>query len=312
MKLPYLFNPIYRFARRVTPERIKPDVRGLYNKLNKFVTYGHSDVFTALDIETNSRCNLKCTYCPVSRYNRGDNYMPEELFKKIIDDVAAFPFTYKGRISPHFYGDPLLDKRLPELMAYTRQKLPKASIIIHTNGVALTPEMYRGCVEAGITGFLITRHLPKIPPAVQKIQETESDANKFIIIQRLDNVGIFERGGIRPVKKAHQFKRCFYLSDEIAIDYKGNVVCTNDFFIRDGFGDVNQRSLGEIWWSPEFKKVRSDLRNGNITLQHCREVCGIDKADYSHVPTNAKNKDVEPWVKPPVTQPENPVHAAKT
>ncbi len=159
MRLPYLLNPLYRIARRATPERIKPYVRGWYNKLNKFATYGRADIFTALDIETNSRCNLHCSYCPVSMYDRGDHFMPEATFKKVIDDVAAFPFEYKGRISPHFYGDPLLDERLPDLLRYARAKLPKSQIIIHTNGIKLTREAYRALVSAGITGFLITRHL---------------------------------------------------------------------------------------------------------------------------------------------------------
>lgn len=284
MRLPYLLNPLYRTARLVVPEAVKPYVRGWYNAANKWATYGHADVFTALDIETNSRCNLRCTYCPVARYDRGDHYMPATLYKKIIDDVAQFPFVYQGRISPHFYGDPLIDDRLPELLSYTRARLPKASIIIHTNGLKLSRTLYRSLVAAGIDGFLITRHLKYWPKTVENILASEPDAKRYITLQRLDNVGIFERGGTKPVKKVHRFKRCYYLSDEIAIDYQGNVVCTNDFFIRDGFGNVSHRSLGEIWWDPAFVKTRKQLRAGNITLQHCREVCGLDKADYSTIP----------------------------
>lgn len=287
MRLPYLLNPIYRFARLVTPERIKPTVRGWYNALNKWVTYSHTDIFTALDIETNARCNLKCSYCPVSEFDRGDHYMPEWLYKKVIDDVAAFPFEYQGRISPHFYGDPLLDDRLPALMQYTREKLPKASVIIHTNGIQLTPERYRELIQAGITGLLITRHLRYLPKTIVDILKTEPDAKRYMTIQSLEHVGLFNRGGSKPVKKAHTSKRCYYVSDEIAIDYRGYVVCTNDFFVREPFGNVTERSLGDIWRSKDFRELRRRLRSGDLCLQHCRESLGRQSLESGIIPKGA-------------------------
>lgn len=47
MKLPHVMNNIYRFAADNLPESIKPTSRGLYNKVNKIITYGysHSDIF---------------------------------------------------------------------------------------------------------------------------------------------------------------------------------------------------------------------------------------------------------------------------
>lgn len=287
MRLPYLLNPLYRFARRWTPERIKPTVRGLYNMANKKVTYGRTDIFTALDIEINSRCNLACSYCPVSMYDRGDQYMPEALFRKIIDDVASFPFPYEGRISPHFYNDPLTDDRLPRLMAYARERLPKSEIIIHTNGIALTQQMFRELVEAGITGLLITRHMRYFPKPVIDLLSSEPDAKRYITLQRLDNVGIFERGGEKPVHTKRTTGSCYYVSDEIAIDYRGYVVCTNDFFVRDAFGNVNERSLGDIWWDPAFVQTRERLRSGDLCLGHCLECLGHGNPKKEVVPSDA-------------------------
>lgn len=277
MRLPYLLNPIYRFARIATPEHIKPTLRGWYNILNKKATYSRTDIFTALDIETNTHCNLQCSYCPVSEFDRGIQYMPTEMFKKIIDDVAAFPFVYQGRISPHFYGDPLLDERLPELMRYTRTKLPKAQIIIHTNGIRLTTENYRALISAGIEGLLITRHTKHVPKGVIDILKNEKNAHRYITIQTLEHVGLFNRGGSKLVREPHVARRCYYLSDEIAIDYRGYVVCTNDFFVRESFGNVAKRSLADIWWDSQFVETRKRLRSGDLCLQHCRESLGQEK-----------------------------------
>lgn len=225
--------------------------------------------------------------------------MTEELFKKIVDDIAAFPFEYKGRVSPHFYGDPLVDARMPQLMAYVREKLPKCKIIIHTNGLKLTRELYRALVNAGIDGLLITRHTPLWPKNVLDIIATEPDAKTYIVQQTLDKVGLFNRGGTKAVKKPHVSKRCYYVSDEIAIDYRGRVICTNDFFVRDSFGDVTKRSLGEIWWDPQFVKIRQDLRDGRVTLQHCKECLGTaTPTRHDELPVGADAQDYTLWKKP--------------
>ncbi len=117
--------------------------------------------------------------------------------------------------------------------------------------------------------------------------EFEPDAKKYITLQRLDNVGIFERGGTDPVHNAHRFSRCYYVADEIAVDYRGHVICTNDIFCRDSFGNVNERSLGDIWWDPKFVEERSKLASGQIDLVHCKECSAGKGMTYRKIPEGA-------------------------
>ncbi|UHG92168.1 radical SAM/SPASM domain-containing protein [Spirosoma oryzicola] len=277
MKLPYILNPFYRFMRVHTPEPIKPTVRGLYNMANKYATYGRTDIFTALDIEINSKCNLKCSYCPISTESRGDEYMSEELFGKILDDLSCFP--YSGRISPHFYGEPTLDERLVGLMRMAREKLPKAQLIIHTNGIKLDRSKYRQLVEAGVSGFLITRHTPKWPKNVIDIQEKELDAAKYLRLHDFEDATLFNRGGTVKPKKTRTLNRCFYLSDEIAITHTGEVVCTNDFHITESFGNVkDSHLLKDIWWGDHFTAIRKELQSGTFRLEVCKVCSGRLKA----------------------------------
>ena len=67
-----------------------------------------------VNIETSTKCNRKCLYCPLSEYERGknQNYMEEELFNKIISDLASI--NYRGTISLNIYNEPLLDKTIYE------------------------------------------------------------------------------------------------------------------------------------------------------------------------------------------------------
>ncbi|HDO6812531.1 radical SAM/SPASM domain-containing protein [Klebsiella pneumoniae] len=275
MKLPLVLNSFYRVVAQNLPEVIKPSVRGWYNELNKIVTYGYKnkDIFTAIDFEINSHCNLECSYCPASfKDGRGRNLMPVDIFKKAIDDLSAI--DYSGRISPHFFGEPLLDDRLTDLMAYARKKLPKSEIIIHTNGIRLSKEKYDACMSAGVTGFLVTKHTKTMPKNIVDIVESKYAKNGTIKVRTIDNLTLFNRGGtVKPVKE-RKMKRCFYLSDEISITHTGNVVCTNDFSETHIFGNVNNTNLLDIWNDKEFRKIRKEVRMGLLSLDMCKKCSG--------------------------------------
>ena len=99
--------------------------------------------FTTCTVETYSRCNRKCVFC----YNsdaypeREHGTMSEETYMKLIDDLARLHF--RGRLSPHFYGEPLLDTRLPELISYAKKRCPNCYILVSTNGDFLTEELLK-------------------------------------------------------------------------------------------------------------------------------------------------------------------------
>ena len=199
--------------------------------------------------------------------------MAEPLFTKILQDLSSFP--YRGRISPHFYGEPSLDDRLVHLMALARRLVPGAQLIIHTNGINLTRALYRELIDAGVNGFLVTRHTPKWPKNIIAIQTNEPDASLYLRMHDLENAVLFNRGGTVKPRKERRLHRCYYLSDEIAVTHDGEVVCTNDFHVTESFGNVRDRHLlNDIWWGKEFTKCRSELRRGRFELAVCKACSG--------------------------------------
>jgi len=91
----------------------------------------------AIEIETINKCNSTCSFCPVNRFadTRPLARMPEELFRKIIDDLASH--RYSGLLALYSNNEPFLDKRIFDFAAYARRVLPQATISIFTNGSAL-------------------------------------------------------------------------------------------------------------------------------------------------------------------------------
>ncbi|MEG9685479.1 radical SAM/SPASM domain-containing protein [Klebsiella michiganensis] len=276
MRLPLVMNSFYRVLAQNMPEVLKPTLRGWYNELNKLATYGFKkkDIFTALDFEINSNCNLECSYCPASfKDGRGKNLMSFETFKKAVDDLSKI--KYSGRISPHFFGEPLLDERLPELMAYARKKLPYAQIVIHTNGIRLSKEKYDTCMAAGVDGFLVTQHTRHMPKNIVDIVDSKYAKHGTIKVRSIESLTLFNRGGTVKPKNERRMTRCYYISDEISITHSGNVVCTNDFGETHVFGNVNDSNLLDIWNGYEFRKIRNEVRNGIFNLDMCKKCVGI-------------------------------------
>jgi 8-amino-3,8-dideoxy-alpha-D-manno-octulosonate transaminase len=278
MKLPTVASPLYVKLRKLTPWSLRPDVRGAYNHLAKLLTYGHTDIFMTVNIETTSQCNIKCPYCPVSVFDRGKHLMEESLFHKIIDELAEVGF--KGRVSPHFYGEPLVDARLPELCAYAREKLPAVNIVVHSNGTRMNKTVFHNLLDHGVTGFVITNHMGLATKQVARLLSEISEADKEKIrFLDIDETPLFNRSGLVEPKNLRTFKRCHYLSDEIAISYQGNVLCTNDYLEKHSFGNVNEQKLMDIWHSPFFTKVRKEVRKGVFELEMCKKCvhgCGQD------------------------------------
>ena len=104
----------------------------------------------AIQIQTDSRCNARCIFCG---YNEIKDSLPhgamdDDLFHKIIDECGKH---FIGRISPYLQNEPLLDKKMPERIAYiNKQKRPGTKTKINSNGALLTPEMSEGLVDAGL------------------------------------------------------------------------------------------------------------------------------------------------------------------
>lgn len=89
-------------------------------------------------IETQAVCNANCTFCPYTRMERIGERMSDELIAKIIDDLREVPPTVPFNVCPFKISDPLLDKRLYDIIGLIEEKLPSANVWLATNGAALT------------------------------------------------------------------------------------------------------------------------------------------------------------------------------
>jgi len=124
-----------------------------------FVEYGTRFV----DIETCTDCNALCWYCPASIRPKSPEFMPSDVFRRVIQEVAASLDV--EWVSLNHYNEPLLD---PHFAARVRLISDYSlRLRLFTNATLLTMQHVELLVETGVLESLVV-NLPSPKPAMYK------------------------------------------------------------------------------------------------------------------------------------------------
>ena len=112
------------------------------------------EVEVQLQIENTNVCQAKCVFCTYPSMQRPKGSQSLALTRKILDEAATIPeiemVTFTG------LGEPLLDPKLLERIAYARKMLPKLPITLFSNGALLTPKLFDNLVDAGLSTLYVS------------------------------------------------------------------------------------------------------------------------------------------------------------
>ena len=113
----------------------------------------------SLFVDVCNACNFKCKFCAIQYADRKLPFkkicMEYDLFCKIIDDLKKFDEPLKMlRLAAN--GEPLLNKKLPEMIQYAKMKGIADWIEFVSNASLLNPELNRRLVEAGLNRIRIS------------------------------------------------------------------------------------------------------------------------------------------------------------
>ncbi len=246
-------------------------------RVYSLLKYRYADFFWGVNIEISTFCNRRCSYCPNSIYGTPREFMDEKVFKKVIEDLKRI--NYSGSVAYEFYGEPLLDKRLVDFVRYTRAQLPKSTYLkVLSNGDALTMDVMRDLIEAGLQEVAVTIHDLEPEKMMRKLQPIiEKYPSHLRVKSNYQSKYLSDRGGAINIPGGKKMKRCFY-SGKVIIDYRGDVLlCCNDYFHSHKFGNVTDETVVSIWKKREFARIRREARRGRPTTDICRQC--LDTAD---------------------------------
>ncbi|PBC66217.1 2-deoxy-scyllo-inosamine dehydrogenase (SAM-dependent) [Streptomyces sp. TLI_235] len=237
----------------------------------------HQPMF--VEVETTTYCNRRCEYCPNSIFDRGlranEVRMPVDLFAKIVSDLGRNNFC--NQFSPHNYGEPLADPRMPELLKLARAEMPLARIALYTNGDFLTLDMFHE-LQASVDAFIVTQHGEKMPPGVRAILD-EYDGSppnfRYKTAQQIKS-NASNRAGLIPLQVKRR-KSCGVVMNELHINAHGKLIlCCEDYLARKVFGNIRDMSVEEAWTLPERMRVHRENVRGEFSLDQCRS-CGFGR-----------------------------------
>lgn len=87
-------------------------------------------------LDVSAACNLACRDC-YTKQAHAPNLLPPDRFRAIFERLSS-PLVSMQKIHLNWRGEPLLNKKLPEVLKIRRKILPRVPLEFHTNGLLLT------------------------------------------------------------------------------------------------------------------------------------------------------------------------------
>src|SRR6266581_5727760 len=101
-------------------------------------------------IEPTSRCNELCQQCPRTLLSREDDRdLSFEQFRSIVDQ-----FPVLERVVLHGLGEPLLNKELPLMIRYLKER--GTYVLFNSNGILLNAKRGQALIDAGLDEFRLS------------------------------------------------------------------------------------------------------------------------------------------------------------
>ncbi|OEJ15807.1 radical SAM superfamily [Brachyspira hampsonii] len=243
----------------------------IYTPIINKIRYKDKYFFNEVIIEINTYCNRKCDYCPNKYQESPKNYMSEDVFYRIIEQLKIIKFS--GIIRFSFFNEPLFDERYVKFAEYIKKELPNAVQVVVSNGDLLTVEKALQLEKAGIDKFVITIHDKNPERAYERLSKVKDVLKHKIRIQTQKDLSMQNVGGSVDVSKYKnkKNKKCPH-PFVMTITYNGDVVlCCADFYRKYVYGNIMQDTIVNIW--NKNAEIRKELLDDNYARYDICKKC---------------------------------------
>jgi len=248
--------------------------------------------FSLIEFNLTELCNRRCIFCPrvdPNVYPNRSTFIQEELYEKIMQDLAAFSFS--GRVVYSAFSEPLFHNRLDRLIQISKRYCPGASVEIVSNGDLVHPKKLRWLFSAGLDTLSVSMY--DGPHQIEHFLEMKKEVglrdDQFILRKRYpatDNnfgMNISNRAGALDITlvgmrslESPLPRPCFYPYYELLVDYDGTVLlCPHDWGKHLKAGNLRDQSVLEVWNGGVLTSVRGRLGQSDRSVSPC-SLCNID------------------------------------
>ena len=232
------------------------------------------ELFKVVEVETVNLCTRHCWYCKFGqkRTDGGVKWLSDGIIEKIAENLQALGF--RGRISPFAINEPLMDRRMPDIIRLFRSACPEALITLVSNGDLLAPKILRDLFAAGLDGLGLSIYDNQ---SFKKLKSFWKNP-KMRLSDKRHNLWENRGGQIKNAKFSYQInKTCLRPFHAIVVKSNGDVVlCCADMYGDVVMGNVAENRLEEIWNSEKFRLYRSRLATNNRKGLLLCETCSYE------------------------------------
>lgn len=233
-------------------------------------------LFQRIEIETQSTCNRRCVWC--IRNSNPDksatapwfvkNQLSFETIEKIIDESleAGFRPGNPYDICINHYNEPLMDKRLVEIIKMIKSKGP-FGIFCGSNADYLTDSLAKeldGLIdEIGFTLYYGGEKAEKRKKYIMSLfKKTKiniadgSDDEKYPMLTHYNPVV----KDVESIAKSMQNNPCRHPLKRLIINHLGDMLmCCDDMTNNFKLGSIHENSVSELWYSEKHQRLVSAL-----------------------------------------------------
>ena len=237
------------------------------------------DLFKEIEIETVSACSRSCWHCKYGiekEFPKGRR-LPTALIDHIINQLSEI--DYSGQINWYSTNEPLLEKRLFQILERSSNRIPRAKQFLVSNGDLLDQKTLDGLFTSGLKLLYISCYddltFNKVnslaPPSGSSVKIMDFRSNTVI-------PGYFNRGGsieaLSEEKNLFLDQYCHSPSFQMAIASDGALkLCCADMY-GEGFKNtpnIAQMSLIDLWHYHELVFARKELEEqGRSNMNICK------------------------------------------
>ena len=246
-------------------------------------------MFDELDIETVGSCNRTCPTClrnslpnrsaVADRFGK-PHRMPEELYRKVIDDAVALGFT--GWVNLQHFNEPLQDPRIARLAAYAKDRGVFSVVMMHSNGDLMTERKARELdgvldrIRIALYDEVGGRPMPEEQAAARRAQlsswftrtELQWTGGVHVITHFSPRANLeVAVAECRPQPCRRE------VGMRMIVDYRGEMLlCCEDIVGLWRLGNVAESTIAELWDSPRHREIMATLAipGGREAYGFCR------------------------------------------
>jgi len=245
-------------------------------------------IFSIIEFNIYGTCTRRCEFCPISldSFKKTSNSLDVALYEKILNDLSEI--NYDGKILFSGFSEPLLHKRLADLLRITKKKLPSSIMEIVSNSDLFDRVDVKSLFSAGLDTMSVSVYDgPEQLKSLQDWKMAKGFSDKEVILRRryLENgnygMTISNRSGLVDSNKYRDQNenkinelplkaKCFYPFYTVMVDYNGDfLLCPHDWKKQFKVANLAEQNIWNVWSGKHLMSARRKLGKADRRFAPC-------------------------------------------